>query len=82
MNSSTQQVRNFCEICEAESIGINFGVRTCMPCKAFFRRNAFNHGVSKLIREKSSRDFLYLIFRLMVLSVRIMVIVVHHVKIV
>ncbi|UJR27535.1 hypothetical protein I4U23_008817 [Adineta vaga] len=29
-----------CIICGSKSIGINFGVLTCAPCKAFFRRNA------------------------------------------
>ncbi|CAF3666549.1 unnamed protein product [Rotaria socialis] len=29
-----------CLICDDDAIGINFGVPTCMPCKAFFRRNA------------------------------------------
>ncbi|CAF0892584.1 unnamed protein product [Adineta steineri] len=31
---------NRCVICGSKSIGINFGVLTCAPCKAFFRRNA------------------------------------------
>lgn len=31
---------NQCFVCDAISVGINFGVPTCMPCKAFFRRNA------------------------------------------
>lgn len=29
-----------CAVCHTKSIGINFGVPTCAPCKAFFRRNA------------------------------------------
>ncbi|CAF1304326.1 unnamed protein product [Adineta ricciae] len=29
-----------CSVCDAKAIGINFGVPTCAPCKAFFRRNA------------------------------------------
>ncbi|CAF4218625.1 unnamed protein product, partial [Adineta steineri] len=31
---------NRCVICGSKSIGMNFGVLTCAPCKAFFRRNA------------------------------------------
>ncbi|CAF0809728.1 unnamed protein product [Adineta steineri] len=29
-----------CLICNSSAVGINFGVPTCAPCKAFFRRNA------------------------------------------
>ncbi|CAF1094896.1 unnamed protein product [Adineta steineri] len=29
-----------CVICGSTAIGVNFGARTCAPCKAFFRRNA------------------------------------------
>ncbi|CAF4460655.1 unnamed protein product, partial [Rotaria sp. Silwood2] len=29
-----------CLVCDDVAIGINFGAPTCMPCKAFFRRNA------------------------------------------
>ncbi|CAF1013488.1 unnamed protein product [Adineta ricciae] len=29
-----------CVVCGSKSIGINFGVQSCAPCKAFFRRNA------------------------------------------
>ena len=35
-----------CLVCDDNAIGINFGVPTCMPCKAFFRRNAVKLGVS------------------------------------
>ena len=35
-----------CLVCDDVAIGINFGVPTCMPCKAFFRRNAVRLGVS------------------------------------
>lgn len=35
-----------CLVCGDVAIGINFGVPTCMPCKAFFRRNAVRLGVS------------------------------------
>ncbi|CAF1270687.1 unnamed protein product [Adineta ricciae] len=36
--SPTSSLR--CVVCGSKSIGINFGVQTCAPCKAFFRRNA------------------------------------------
>jgi len=29
-----------CLVCGGRAVGINFGVHTCPPCKAFFRRNA------------------------------------------
>ena len=35
-----------CLVCGDDAIGVNFGVPTCMPCKAFFRRNAVKLGVS------------------------------------
>ena len=34
-----------CLVCGDVAIGVNFGVPTCMPCKAFFRRNAVKLGV-------------------------------------
>ncbi|CAF3122118.1 unnamed protein product [Rotaria sp. Silwood2] len=34
-----------CIICGSKAIGINFGVLTCAPCKAFFRRNARRKGM-------------------------------------
>ena len=34
-----------CHVCDAVAVGINFGVPTCAPCKAFFRRNAVKLGV-------------------------------------
>jgi hypothetical protein len=34
-----------CLVCGGKSIGLNFGVHTCSPCKAFFRRNAVKLGV-------------------------------------
>jgi hypothetical protein len=34
-----------CLVCCNAAIGINFGVPTCMACKAFFRRNAVKIGV-------------------------------------
>jgi hypothetical protein len=29
-----------CAICGDHAIGFHYGVLSCMPCKAFFRRNA------------------------------------------
>ncbi|CAM4852815.1 unnamed protein product [Rotaria socialis] len=40
-----------CLVCDDVAIGINFGVPTCMPCKAFFRRHASKQGTSKFICE-------------------------------
>lgn len=34
-----------CLVCCDVAVGVNFGVPTCMPCKAFFRRNAVKLGV-------------------------------------
>lgn len=34
-----------CLVCGDQSIGLNFGIQTCAPCKAFFRRNAIKLGV-------------------------------------
>jgi hypothetical protein len=44
-----------CLVCDDVSIGINFGIPTCMPCKAFFRRNALKFGVSQISRLVCSR---------------------------
>jgi hypothetical protein len=59
MTSSTERVRGPCLICGAESIGSNFGVPTCMACKAFFRRNAVKLGVSELFIIEFLRDLCY-----------------------
>ena len=37
-----------CLVCGGKSIGFNFGVLTCMACKAFFRRNAVKLGVCSI----------------------------------
>ncbi|CAF0759108.1 unnamed protein product [Adineta ricciae] len=38
-----------CLVCDDAAIGLNFGVSTCMPCKAFFRRNATKLGVQQYV---------------------------------
>ncbi|CAF0955095.1 unnamed protein product [Adineta ricciae] len=38
-----------CFVCDDAAIGLNFGVPTCMPCKAFFRRNATKLGVQQYV---------------------------------
>lgn len=38
-----------CSVCDDEAIGLNFGVPTCMPCKAFFRRNAYRCNSGKVV---------------------------------
>ncbi|CAF1465124.1 unnamed protein product, partial [Rotaria sordida] len=38
-----------CLVCDDIAIGLNFGVPTCMPCKAFFRRNAVKLGTHEFI---------------------------------
>jgi ribosomal protein L37AE/L43A len=45
-----------CLVCGGRSVGVNFGVHTCSPCKAFFRRNAVKLGVCLLI------ETIYLLF--------------------
>lgn len=78
MTTIIQKTRGPCLICDGESIGVNFGVQTCMACKAFFRRNAVKLGVRYtfaleicLLIEKS----LYFYFRVIILFVQKMVIV-------
>ncbi|CAF0894733.1 unnamed protein product [Rotaria sordida] len=43
MSMKSRQV-GLCLVCNDTAVGINFGVPTCMPCKAFFRRNAVKLG--------------------------------------
>ncbi len=53
---------NRCLVCGDVAIGINFGVPTCMPCKAFFRRNAVRLGVSPISSsnfEKEAKDYFF-----------------------
>ncbi|CAF0809784.1 unnamed protein product [Adineta steineri] len=38
-----------CLVCDGVAIGLNFGVSTCMPCKAFFRRNAVKLGTRNFV---------------------------------
>ncbi|CAF5194484.1 unnamed protein product, partial [Rotaria magnacalcarata] len=38
-----------CLVCNDVAVGINFGIPTCMPCKAFFRRNAVKLGTTDFI---------------------------------
>lgn len=38
-----------CLVCNDAATGINFGVPTCMPCKAFFRRNAVKLGTHEFV---------------------------------
>ncbi len=35
-----------CLVCGDVARGLNFNVMTCMPCKSFFRKNAFKRTVS------------------------------------
>ncbi|CAF1332701.1 unnamed protein product [Rotaria magnacalcarata] len=41
-----------CLVCGDISIGINFGIHTCSPCKAFFRRNAIKLGIYEFVCDK------------------------------
>ncbi|CAF3566199.1 unnamed protein product [Rotaria socialis] len=45
--SSVHQQGYICTVCDAPATGFNFSVRTCMCCKAFFRRNAL-YGLESL----------------------------------
>ncbi|CAF3655430.1 unnamed protein product [Rotaria sp. Silwood1] len=37
--------RALCVVCGATAIGRNFDAYTCLSCKAFFRRNAYNEHI-------------------------------------
>ncbi len=41
----TRKTDDKCLVCGDRAVGLNFGVHTCPPCKAFFRRNAVKLGV-------------------------------------
>ena len=60
-----------CRVCGDKSIGLNFGVHTCSPCKAFFRRNAVKLDVGHLISSSKASD----LFRHMNFDVEMMEIV-------
>jgi hypothetical protein len=40
-NSHVEEKKLSCVVCGSVARGFNFGARTCMSCKVFFRRNAF-----------------------------------------
>jgi hypothetical protein len=65
MTSETQQTRRPCSVCDAQSIGINFSVPTCMACKAFFRRNAVKLGVTLFFSSNIQKYFNTVFSRIM-----------------
>jgi ribosomal protein L37AE/L43A len=43
---TTKESSNECKICGAQAEHSNYGLRTCSPCKMFFKRNAITGQVS------------------------------------
>jgi hypothetical protein len=62
-----------CLVCGDKSTGLNFGVQSCSPCKAFFRRNAVKLGVGYYFEKTTTCAFV--VFRHMNFNVEVMVIV-------
>ncbi len=70
----TRREDDKCLVCGGRAIGINFGVHTCSPCKAFFRRNAVKLGVGVINRYICYLIYLF-VFRHMNFNVEVMGIV-------
>lgn len=47
-DNSSIMFSNECLVCGDIARGLNFNVMSCMPCKNFFRKNAFKKSVSKI----------------------------------
>lgn len=72
----TRKDDDICLVCGGRAIGINFGVHTCPPCTAFFRRNAIKLDVCYFIFIKIKNKSIFLIlFRRNNFNVEAMVIV-------
>ena len=70
----TRKDDDICLVCGGRAIGLNFGVHTCPPCKAFFRRNAVKLGVCYFIFVKVKKSIFLIIFRHSNFNVEAMVI--------